>query len=287
MGHRGGTSTSQSWGGGGHSPQTARGRGWKAGCGAPGAQGPSCLGTVAQAREAPRGGWTPPPNPSPASESRGRGTGAGLCLSPQRHREGCARTRGTVSSFPQGPEFSRRDPTRATAPVTPMLLSHSPEASSRAINRLPPRPAHRPLWAQPPLGRAASFRAAGGARTVGRVPSPPARGTRPLWAQGGWPGSARARLPGVRAAEIHVPSEPTDRHLPDQGSTQQPKWHVCMETPREEREGKVRGSESNHPQGSNGNQRARTGPGGSGAKRTGWLGSLSLAACPLWGPHSA
>lgn len=158
---------------------------------------------------------------------------------------------------------------------------------SSAINRLPPRSAHRPLWGQPPLGPDASFRAAGGARTVGRVPSPPARGTRPLWAQGGWPGSVRARLPGVRAAEIHVPSEPTDGHLPHQGSTQQPKWHVCMETPREEREGKVRGSESNHPQGSNGNQRARTGPGGSGAKRAGWLGSLSLAACPLWGPHSA
>lgn len=151
MGHRGGTSTSQSWGGGGHSPQTARGRGWKAGCGAPGAEGPSCPGTVAQAREAPRGGWTPPPNPSPASESRGRGTGAGLCLSPQRHRKGCAGTRGTTRSFPQGPEFSRRDPTRATAPVIPMLLSRSPEASFKS---------HKPPASKPspldPLGPAPS-----------------------------------------------------------------------------------------------------------------------------------
>lgn len=117
----------------------------------PGAQGPSCPGTVAQAREAPRGGWTPPPNPSPASKSRERGTGAGLCLSPQRHREECARTRGTVPSFPQGPEFSRRDRTRATAPVTPMLLSHSPEASFKCH-----KPPASTLSPPAPLGPAPS-----------------------------------------------------------------------------------------------------------------------------------
>lgn len=69
-----------------------------------------------------------------------------------------------------------------------MLLSHPPEASFKS-HKLPASTPSPPA----PLGPAASFRAAAGAWTVGRVPSAPARGTRPLRAQGDWPGSGQQR----------------------------------------------------------------------------------------------
>lgn len=93
-----------------------------------------------------------------------------------------------------------------------------------------------------------------------------------------------ARLPGVRAAEIHVPSVTVDRHVLCQGSASSPSSTFAWKRHMRSERGKVRGSESKHPRGSDGDHRVRAGPGGSGAKCAGWPGSLPRLPAPCRDP---
>lgn len=121
------------------------------GCGAPGAHGPSCPGTVGQARKAPRGGWTPHQTLGQLLRIGGRATGAGLCLSPEKHGVGVRQDNGHCPFLPSGPRilqersYESNWSSHSHGPLSAFQKPHS-----RTTNRLPPRPARRPLWAQPP-----------------------------------------------------------------------------------------------------------------------------------------